>query len=336
MQKDLDEALPLVEKAKEALKGLNVKDFQTLKALKSPPKDIENVFHCVLNLLCTVDSSVPVDKNGKLKTENSWKTSLNVMSNPANLLSTLEGFKEKIDQEIVPGNNFKAIRGIISDPNFTPTIMKTKSSCAAGLCDWILNITLYYDVVISVEPKKAAVRAAQQKLSDANAKKEEMDTLVKKLTDELAILQAEFQKAMDEKNAAEAEASKCARRLDSAQRLVNALGSESERWNQAIIDLGEKIFVITGDVLLASAFVSYVGPFNKKFRDMIMNDKFLGFFRKMKIPISADPNPLGILTDEAQVAEWNNQKLPADRVSTENGAILNNSERYPLIIDPQL
>jgi dynein heavy chain len=139
---------------------------------------------------------------------------------------------------------------------------------------------------------------------------------------------------MDEKNAAEAEASKCARRLDSAQRLVNALGSESERWNQAIIDLGEKIFVITGDVLMTSAFVSYVGPFNKKFRDLIMNDKFMTFFKKMKIPISADPNPLNILTDEAQVAEWNNQKLPADRVSTENGAILTNSERYSLIIDP--
>lgn len=141
---------------------------------------------------------------------------------------------------------------------------------------------------------------------------------------------------MDEKNAAEAEANKCARRLDSAQRLVNALGSESERWNQAIIDLGEKIIVITGDVLLASAFVSYVGPFNKKFRDLIMNTKFLDFFRKMRIPMSPDPNPLGILTDEATVAEWNNQKLPADRVSTENGAILTNSERYSLIIDPQL
>ena len=184
----MDEALPLVEKAKEALKGLNVKDLQNLKALKSPPKDIENVFHCVLNLLCTVDPGVPVDKNGKLKTENSWKTSLSMMANPAALLLTLEGFKEKIDQELVPFNNFKAIRGIISDPNFTPVIMKTKSACASGICDWILNITLYYDVVISVEPKKAAVRAAQQRLSDANAKKEEMDTLVKKLNDELAIL----------------------------------------------------------------------------------------------------------------------------------------------------
>ena len=43
-----------------------------------------------------------------------------------------------------------------------------------------------------------------------------MDALVKRLTDELAILQADFQKAMDEKNAAEAEAARCARRLDLA------------------------------------------------------------------------------------------------------------------------
>ena len=72
----------------------------------------------------------------------------------------MEGFKEKIDQDLVPSNNFKAIRATISDANFTPAIIKTKSSAAAGLCDWILNITMYYDVVVSVEPKKAAVRAA--------------------------------------------------------------------------------------------------------------------------------------------------------------------------------
>jgi len=42
------------------------------------------------------------------------------------------------------------------------------------------------------------------------------------------------------------------------------------------------------------------------------------------------------LTDEAKIAGWNNYGLPSDRVSTENGAILTNSERYSLIIDPQL
>lgn len=43
-----------------------------------------------------------------------------------------------------------------------------------------------------------------------------------------------------------------------------------------------------------------------------------------------------MLTDEAEIAQWNTQGLPSDSVSVENGSILTKSERYPLIIDPQL
>lgn len=43
-----------------------------------------------------------------------------------------------------------------------------------------------------------------------------------------------------------------------------------------------------------------------------------------------------LLANEATIATWNNQKLPTDRVSVENGCILTNSERWSLIIDPQL
>jgi dynein heavy chain len=92
--------------------------------------------------------------------------------------------------------------------------------------------------------------------------------------------------------------------------------------------------LVIGDVLLASSFVSYVGPFAKQYREIIMKDTFLDFFKKNKIPSSPDANPLTILTDEAQKAVWNTQKLPSDRVSTENAAILKNSDRYSLIIDP--
>jgi len=58
--------------------------------------------------------------------------------------------------------------------------------------------------------------------------------------------------------------------MNLATRLVNALGSELDRWQQSIVDLTDYLEVIIGDVLLASAFVSYVGPFNKQFRDMII------------------------------------------------------------------
>jgi dynein heavy chain len=62
----------------------------------------------------------------------------------------------------------------------------------------------------------------------------------------------------------------------------------------------------------------------------------LEFFKLNNVPMSENSNPLTVLCDEAIVAGWNTHGLPPDRVSTENGAILTNSERYSLIIDPQL
>ena len=147
----------------------------------------------------------------------------------------------------------------------------------------------------------------------------------------------EYQLAMDDKNNAIAEAERCERKLNLAQRLVGALGSELDKWSQSIIDLSDYLGVIIGDVLLAAAFVSYVGPFNKSFRDQITNN-FIATFKKFGVPMSPEGDPLGrkrgLLADDAQIAGWNNCGLPPDRVSTENGAILANSERYSLLIDP--
>ena len=43
-----------------------------------------------------------------------------------------------------------------------------------------------------------------------------------------------------------------------------------------------------------------------------------------------------MLCDDAQIAVWNNEGLPSDRMSAENATILTNSSRWPLMIDPQL
>lgn len=110
---------------------------------------------------------------------------------------------------------------------------------------------------------------------------------------------------MDEKNKAQAEADRCAKRLDSANRLVGALGSESERWNNAIVQLTQDLEFVIGDVLMASAFVSYVGPFSKQFRERIMTERFAKYFTENKVPSTPNVDPLTILTNDAQKAEWN-------------------------------
>lgn len=340
VQADLDAAEPLVEEAKKALAGLVKKDFDTLKSLTTPPADVRICFYAVQWLyvnVSEVDYGIPV-KGKKLgvSQEDSWKVSKNMMKDPLKFMENLNAYKTLIDEMKIPPDNFPNIQNIISDPNFTPEIMKTKSEAAAGVCNWIRNINLYYDVVVNTEPKRQAVEKAKIDLAEATEIKERSEATVAELQAKLDVLMKQYKEAMDKKQGAEDEAARCERRLSLANRLVSALGSEKGRWNDAIQKFTDDMKVVHGDVLLSSAFVSYVGPFNKAFRDMIMNDNFIKFFQSENIPMSPACDPLLILTDEAEVAEWNNEKLPSDRVSTENGAILTNSDRYSLIIDPQL
>lgn len=86
----------------KALDGLDVKDFQMLKALQNPPADVKKVFTCVINILASIDPDIPTDKKGKLKTDNPWKVALGTMKNPAGLLATLNSLKERIDKGEIP------------------------------------------------------------------------------------------------------------------------------------------------------------------------------------------------------------------------------------------
>ncbi|XP_036822982.1 dynein heavy chain 11, axonemal-like [Oncorhynchus mykiss] len=58
--------------------------------------------------------------------------------------------------------------------------------------------------------------------------------------------------------------------------------------------------------------------------------------QKIPIPMTEGLDPVCMLTDDATVAQWNNEGLPGDKMSTQNATILTNCERWPLLIDPQL
>ena len=45
---------------------------------------------------------------------------------------------------------------------------------------------------------------------------------------------------------------------------------------------------------------------------------------------------MSLLIDDVDIASWNNEGLPSDRMSIENATILTNCDRWPLMIDPQL
>lgn len=322
-EEDLAKAEPALIAAQQALDTLNKNNLTELKSFGSPPQVVVTVSAAVMCLLA----------QGKVPKDRSWKAAKAMMGNVTEFLDRLLNY----DKENIPEANLKAVYPYLKDPEFNPEFVSGKSLAAAGLCAWARNIVTFYEIFCDVEPKRQALAAANAQLEAAQSKLNKIMEKINKLDEALHRLQMEFQEATDAKLKCQAEADATNRTISLANRLVGGLASEKERWGDAVQHFKEQGITLPGDVLLVTAFISYTGCFTKQYRDILYNDKWLPYLKEMKQPIPSTDglDPLSILTDNAQIAQWNNQDLPADRVSTENATILLNAKRWPLIIDPQ-
>jgi len=217
-------------------------------------------------------------------------------------MSVCMGF---VDAGTVPEMNFKDVRPYLELPHFNAEAMSKKNSAAVGLTNFVVNIVGYRDIVVTVEPKKAKAAAAAAEAAEATAKKDAAEKLVAELTAQLNELQKKLAAAEADKAAAEQVVAKGKAKADLANRLTNALADENVRWAASIEQLTAEQEMLVGDVLIASSFISYIGPFTKKYRDTLLEEwaKYLETAAAgQRIPMSAKPDPLAVLTTDAQIA----------------------------------
>ncbi|KAK7475395.1 hypothetical protein BaRGS_00033345, partial [Batillaria attramentaria] len=323
---DLAKAEPALKAAEEALNTLNKNNLTELKSFGSPPAAVTNVVAAVMCLLAP---------GGKVPKDRSWKSAkASVMAKVDQFLDNLINY----DKDNIPEACQKAVKPYLDDPEFEPDFIRNKSFAAAGLCSWAINIMSYYTVYCDVEPKRIALAQANADLSAAREKLRVIKAKVAELEATLAKCQAEFEQATAEKLRCQQEAETTAKTIELANRLVGGLASENVRWAESINQFRENEKTLPGDVLMITAFVSYVGSFTKKYRTDLFDSYLTPFLKGLKhpVPVSEGLDPLTMLIDDADIAGWNNEGLPGDRMSTENATILCNCERWPLMIDPQL
>ena len=87
--------------------------------------------------------------------------------------------------------------------------------------------------------------------------------------------------------------------------------------------------------MLAADFVSYIGAFTQELREDLWKNQWTNDLKERNIPMSEGSDPMTILTNDSNNAKMISEGLPSDRISLENGAIVTNCKRWPLIIDPQ-
>nr|XP_004569740.1 dynein heavy chain 9, axonemal [Maylandia zebra] len=324
-EEDLAKAEPALLAAQDALNTLNKNNLTELKSFGSPVAAVTNITAAVMVLMAP---------GGKVPKDRSWKAAKVMMAKVDTFLDSLINF----NKEKIPEACLKAIQPYLQDPEFQPDLVASKSYAAAGLCSWVLNIVKFYEVYCEVEPKRQALSKANAELAAAQEKLAAIKSKINHLNENLAKLTAKFEKATADKLKCQQEAESTAHTISLANRLVGGLASENVRWAEAVENFKKQERTLCGDVLLITTFISYLGYFTKRYRVQLMDSTWRPYLSQLKVPIPVthDLDPLTLLTDDADVATWQNEGLPADRMSTENATILTSCQRWPLMVDPQL
>jgi dynein heavy chain, axonemal len=316
---ELAAAEPAMKAAAAAVDVLSKAMLTELKGLKQPPAGVDKVTTACLIL---------VEKEYKNK---SWDRAKKMMANVDQFKNTLQAFRG----ETIPEDDIERVRPYMEDPDFTPENMHSKSLAAENLCTWVVNIYRFNRIYVKVKPLMDTLEGARNSKAAADASLNAAMACVAAVQKKLQELQDSFVKATEEKAQVEAEAAACLARLSLAERLVGGLSSENERWGNEIKKLQENAQTLVGDCMLAAGFVSYVGAFDQDNRNELWKNVWTPDLVKRSIPITPGVDPLNQLTNDGNNAKMIKEGLPADRISIENGSIITNCQRWPLIIDPQ-
>ncbi|WZN65433.1 heavy chain of dynein [Chloropicon roscoffensis] len=327
---ELAEAIPLLEAAISALNTLTKNDITLVKSMKNPPVAIKTVMETVCIMLEVKPKRINDPNNPVKKIDDYWSPSQGILGD-STFLATLQ----KYDKDNIKPAIITKIRPFLDREDFQPENVKKAAKAAYGLCQWVRAMEAYDRVAKVVAPKKKKLAESEAEYALLNESLQKKKAELKEVQDRLESLQNKLQELLAKKKQLEIDVEQCKKKLDRAEKLIGGLGGEKTRWSAVAAKLKEDVTNLTGDVLLSSSFVAYLGAFTTEYRE----DAIGGWVKlcvERGIPCSGeDFSLLTVLGDQVQMRDWAIEGLPNDFLSIENAIIMSKATRWPLMIDPQ-
>lgn len=330
-EKDLSKAKPKLKQAEDALDTLDANDINLLKAMLKPPETVRLVFEalCVLYKLAPIPA--PFAKNPKDKIPSYWETSKKLINEKDFLKNMINFDKNNIDEDAM-----KKIREkyISRTTDFNPKRVEKASSAARGICEWILALSEYEKVLKIVRPKMERYRESKKEVEKLQQSLFKTQAELARLNKEITSLKDHYFEIHNRQRALENEINDCEKRIVLANALIGSLAGEKTRWSEMTHKLDDSLKFLNGDILISAGIISYLGCFSSNYRNSTIKE-WIEMIRAGKILVSEGFSIENCLGEPIIIKKWIMNGLPSDAFSRENSMIIQESLRWPLMIDPQ-
>jgi dynein heavy chain len=193
---------------------------------------------------------------------------------------------------------------------------------------------VYDRVAKVVAPKKEQLREAEAEFDTVMGQLAQKRAELQKVVDDLNGLNTKLASLKKEQDDLTCQVDLCQKKLERAETLITSLGGEKIRWTQNAKDLNGDYVNLTGDVVVASGLIAYLGAFTPDFRDSAVK-QWVEASHEKQIPGSEQFGLQRCLGEPVKVRSWIIAGLPNDSFSIENAIIVDKARRWPLCIDPQ-
>ncbi|CAF4106350.1 unnamed protein product, partial [Adineta steineri] len=275
-EKNLYKCLAIATDARKLIEQLDMKSLQELRSVTKAEKSVEDTLAAIIMILKSPTADITWQKGAKRQ------------------LANLDRFIEEtqlFDKINLTEEHIKLISGIIDDVQLENSSLNQTSyyNAILTLYKWVKRVLQYHTVLLKkVRPIHQKYKEIEDDVLEQDQKLILLDNKSQALEARLKDLSQNFEEATVDKKDQEETVAMKENQLKTASELNQILSRELERTSKIFETSVERQSTLNGTCAIASAFLTYLGPFTYGFRRLMLTVHWIKCIRDRGMTIVFD------------------------------------------------
>lgn len=313
--RDLEIAEPEILDAQRGVKNIKKQHLTEIRSMSNPPAPVKMTLESVCILLGYHFST--------------WRE-VQLIVRRDDFISNIVIFNN--EQQVTEEMREYMERNYLSRSDYNYETVNRASKACGPLLLWVEAQLNYSRILEGVTPLREEVISLETKRKNTKAQLIAIDEMISELRISIEKYKDDYSLLIRETESIKLEMGAVEEKVERSLKLIENLAKERERWKLSVEKFKSRSERVSGDAILAAAFITYAGAHDQKNRQLLLS-AWKKRLRDSGIVFEEESAVRNNLLSPSRLLQMEGVGVLNDELSAENFAILDNI-RFPLIIDP--